>query len=254
MSPAPRSHDPDTTAAPPPLRTRLLVSVRSLAEARVALAGGADLIDIKEPSRGSLGRADTRTWRDIAGELRGQVPLSVALGELQDDNLLSLASQVPPVQYAKVGLARARRARDWRREWRNVVRQLEPATEPVAVVYADWQRADTPLPGEILRHALELGCRIVLVDTFDKQRGNLFRILAPYQLQLLIQQIRHHGFQLVLAGSLATADLPRALHWKPDWIAVRGAACVGGRRGQISKEKVERLSSHLAGEKIKGPN
>ena len=35
--------------------TGLLVSVRSAEEAEIALAGGANLIDIKEPSRGALG-------------------------------------------------------------------------------------------------------------------------------------------------------------------------------------------------------
>ena len=38
--------------------TRLLVSVRSAAEAEAALLGGADVIDVKEPDRGPLGRAD----------------------------------------------------------------------------------------------------------------------------------------------------------------------------------------------------
>ena len=37
--------------------TQLLVSVRSPAEALAALEGGAALIDVKEPARGSLGRA-----------------------------------------------------------------------------------------------------------------------------------------------------------------------------------------------------
>src|SRR5262249_6225382 len=37
---------------------RLLVSVRDVREAEAALAGGADLIDIKEPAHGPLGRAD----------------------------------------------------------------------------------------------------------------------------------------------------------------------------------------------------
>ena len=37
---------------------RLLVSVRSPVEAQAAVAGGAGIIDVKEPSRGSLGRAD----------------------------------------------------------------------------------------------------------------------------------------------------------------------------------------------------
>ena len=39
----------------------LLVSVRSAAEALSALAGGADVIDVKEPNRGSLGAADDET-------------------------------------------------------------------------------------------------------------------------------------------------------------------------------------------------
>ena len=36
----------------------LLVSVRDAAEAGNAVAGGAALIDVKEPARGALGRAD----------------------------------------------------------------------------------------------------------------------------------------------------------------------------------------------------
>ena len=39
------------------MSVNLLVSVRSRQEAAAALAGGADIIDIKEPSQGSLGRA-----------------------------------------------------------------------------------------------------------------------------------------------------------------------------------------------------
>ena len=45
--------------------TQLLVSVRSAEEAEAALAGGAHLIDIKEPTRGALGHADATTIADI---------------------------------------------------------------------------------------------------------------------------------------------------------------------------------------------
>ena len=41
-------------------RVGLLVSVRDAAEAELALAGGADVIDVKEPNRGSLGAAECR--------------------------------------------------------------------------------------------------------------------------------------------------------------------------------------------------
>ena len=44
---------------------RLLVSVRSEEEARAALAGGAEIIDAKEPSRGALGAVEIGVLREI---------------------------------------------------------------------------------------------------------------------------------------------------------------------------------------------
>src|SRR5690606_38342384 len=45
--------------------TQLLVSVRNRAEALAALAGGADLIDVKEPWRGSLGAAPPHVMEEV---------------------------------------------------------------------------------------------------------------------------------------------------------------------------------------------
>src|SRR5262249_16429846 len=79
-------------AAPPGLpraagarpMTRLLVSVRSLQQANSALESGVGLIDVKEPARGSLGRADDSVLVGIVGVVEGRVPVSAALGELRD--------------------------------------------------------------------------------------------------------------------------------------------------------------------------
>ena len=51
-------------------RVRLLISVRDAAEARSAIAGGTDVIDVKEPSRGPLGRADDRVVREVVDTVR----------------------------------------------------------------------------------------------------------------------------------------------------------------------------------------
>jgi uncharacterized protein (UPF0264 family) len=60
----------------------LLVSVRSAAEAAAALAGGAGLIDVKEPARGALGRADAAVIAAVVRAVGGRRPVSAALGEL----------------------------------------------------------------------------------------------------------------------------------------------------------------------------
>ena len=59
----------------------LLISVRDAEEAHVALSTGVNLIDIKEPSRGSLGRADWAVVTETVRQVAGRVPVSVAMGD-----------------------------------------------------------------------------------------------------------------------------------------------------------------------------
>ena len=63
---------------------RLLVSVVSAAEARQALAGGADIIDVKDPGEGALGAPSPRVLSEVVQVVGGAVPVSVALGDLPD--------------------------------------------------------------------------------------------------------------------------------------------------------------------------
>ncbi len=60
---------------------RLLVSVRTEHEVAAALAGGADIIDAKEPARGSLGPVSPEVLQAIAARVPESMPLSVALGD-----------------------------------------------------------------------------------------------------------------------------------------------------------------------------
>ena len=54
--------------------TQFLASVRDVSEAAIALAAGADIVDLKEPSRGALGAVEPATiaavLRHIAGRAR----------------------------------------------------------------------------------------------------------------------------------------------------------------------------------------
>src|SRR5207248_4650901 len=87
-------------AAPP----KLLVSVRNRAEAEAALAGGADLIDVKEPKRGALGAADARTLAAVVAAVAGRRPVSAALGELRE-TFWKGPPALPGLAYVKWGLA-----------------------------------------------------------------------------------------------------------------------------------------------------
>ncbi len=225
---------------------KLLVSVRNRAEALAAREGGADLIDVKEPLRGSLGAASESAVRDVLQLVSGHRPVSMALGELAE-----LANQpidprpVPGVQFAKLGLAGCGKLNDWQTRWRRAIDTWPAGVRPVAVVYADWRTAAAPSPAEVLSAAWQLECAALLVDTFDKSRGGLFDHMSDDELERLANGTHDGGLALALAGSLQAEDMPRACRYQPSWIAVRGAVCRAARTSEVDAAKVHRLAQLL---------
>jgi (5-formylfuran-3-yl)methyl phosphate synthase len=228
----------------------LLVSVRSAAEAEMAVAGGTSIIDVKEPFRGSLGRSDASVWQAVRAAVPRSIPLSVALGEL-NEWLGSEPPQIPAsawagVDFCKLGLANA--AADWSQRWLELCYELRRHATPfpdwVAVVYLDWEAAACPHPDAIIAAAAEMPeCRAVLFDTWHKSsRARLDRSWKPR-----VERIRESGRSVALAGSLDAAAIASLKAWQPDIFAVRGAACAeGDRLGHIDAGRVARLVEVVA--------
>lgn len=224
--------------------TRLLVSVRSALEAEAAIAGGADLIDVKEPLRGALGAADSNVLREVVESVAGRRPVSAALGELRELNLAQLEI-VPGLSFVKAGLACCRDRFDWIAGMRTLRDALPKPTALVAVAYADWRSAGAPPPKAVLDVATELAVPIMLIDTFDKHAGGLWSHFEDNELASLLRRARNRDVQVALAGSLGLADVARAQDLKPQWIAVRGAACRGSRTSAVCVERVAALREAL---------
>lgn len=227
----------------------LLVSVRDAEEARLALAAGVDLIDVKEPQHGSLGAAGSRVVGEVAAVVAGRKPLSVALGEILDADPDAIhAAYVSGVQYAKWGLAGVARRPDWRETWQAAMARLPRGVVPVAVVYADWPSAGAPPPPDVLKAAVQFGCGAVLIDTFDKGRGPLVDMWPPAEIRQFTAQIQAAGLLAVVAGSLSPENIPVILDCAPDYVAVRGAACSdGGREGHIDPLRLAGLMALVRG-------
>src|SRR5262249_31147267 len=91
----------------PSMTPQLLVSVRTVSEAEAALAGGCDVLDVKEPDRGAMGMADHGTIKAIAAradEEHSTLPMSVALGEACEWDGARRAPDLPArIAYRKLG-------------------------------------------------------------------------------------------------------------------------------------------------------
>ena len=224
----------------------LLVSVRDAEEARAALAGGATIIDVKEPSRGSLGAADPGAMRAVAEAIGNAVPLSAALGELCQQPPVDTAA-LTSYAFAKFGLSNCGQDRAWSQQWQIAQQALPNAVSLVAVAYADWQACAAPNPSEVIKTAANANCPVVLLDTFDKTQGDLLAHINQHQLADFIQQIRQCQMRSAIAGGLTIDTIARLLPLQPDWFAVRGAACGGQRTHRISTQCVRNLAELIQG-------
>jgi uncharacterized protein (UPF0264 family) len=228
----------------PTVIPRLLVSVRNSAEAAAALQGGAELLDIKAPERGSLGRPDPHTIRDVLAvrdALAPAIPISIALGELREwrDGVESVADWLPRgIRYAKVGLADCR-GRDWIAPCAALQAAAPSHVEWVAVAYADARAALAPDVTEVLAGAARSPFAGVLVDTYSKRQGRLLDHLTVEALGRCARQVHSARLFWGTAGRLRLADLPRLAPAPVDVVAVRSAVCGGeDRQSTVEAERV----------------
>ncbi len=238
-----------TSHRPPP---GLLVSVRSSEEALAALAGGADIIDVKDPSRGSLGRASDQVIRKVLAVVSGRCAVSAALGEWVDG---CGKSDEPGLAFVKWGLAGG--ARRPPEQWRGfldmeLARPEKPQT--VVVAYADWQCAQAPPSAEVVAFACLRPGSVLLIDTHCKEPGTLTKDRRPTLLDWMTpEEVIHIRVQcsaanvrLALAGSLGLGEIERLRRFAPDWFAVRGAVCAQGeRQAAVEEDRVRTLAEFL---------
>jgi len=229
---------------------QLLVSVRSADEVGPALAGGADIIDAKEPDRGSLGAVD----RDVLSRILQRVPddrgVSVALGDVTRPEEvraavhgLELPRRTSPT-YLKLGFAGVRSPDQIGlliEHAVSVTSRMAASHRIVAVAYADSERAGTVPPALIPSLAEAAGAAAVLLDTHGKDGRGLLEWLPSGTLVGWVAQARQAGLLAALAGSLRPCDLALVGRAQPDVVGVRGAACSGGRQGQVSEDRVRRF-------------
>ena len=229
---------------------RLLVSVVSAREARRALAGGADIIDVKDPSQGPLGAPSPRVLSEVVAEVGGAVPVSVALGDLPNlPHTAALAARgavLSGADYVKVGLRGVQGLDDAVALMRAVADAVGPQTAVIAAAYADAAALDPPalapawLPGVVDRS----GIAGALVDTFVKDGRGLYSWLSPSE---VVRSGRSHAKrrrQLRGRGSVdSAASCDRV---EADVVGVRSAVCRGGdRAAELDTELVAAAVAEL---------
>ena len=205
----------------------MLASIRNWEEAQIALNAHVDIIDLKQPDLGALGALEIDTIRDIVAKIDFRCPVSATIGDLpmKADIIFDAvqATAKTGVDFVKIGFFP-------NGNWLSVVEKLRPLTtkyQLIAVLFAD-ENPDIHFISALKKN----GFSGVMLDTMDKQRGNLTHAMSLDAIQTFVGLAKKNGLICGLAGSLCAEDIAILLPLEANYLGFRGALCAGHNRKQ----------------------
>ena len=233
---------------------RLLVSVTDASEARVAVEGDVDIVDVKNPAEGSLGAPGPGVIEQVREVVPPERPVSAAIGDLPNlpgtAALAALGAAHSGATYVKVGLWGTSTTEEAVAVLRAVRDALDGGATVIAAAYADAERVSGgPLPPRaVVAAARQAGVGGCLLDTAVKDGRGLFEWLTPEVLEALVAEGHAAGLEMALAGALRAEDLAAVRATGADIVGVRSAACRDGRRtAPLDAERIGRLRAECQG-------
>jgi (5-formylfuran-3-yl)methyl phosphate synthase len=221
--------------------TQLLISVKNVAEARIALDAGADIIDLKDPNIGALGALDESICLQIVQMINGHKLISATVGE-QHSSLNGLISSIEAraaigVDIIKIAVSSHFYALDFVVE---VTKLSHAGIKMVAVFFAD-EAMDLSLIASLQ----SAGFYGAMLDTRIKQ-NDLLTQQTKLELQNFVALCEIHHLKSGLAGSLKPQHIETLCEINPTYIGFRGGVCENAiRKSDLSGAKVIEIKNML---------
>ena len=229
----------------------LMVSVQDLYEAKQALKGGADIVDVKNLQEALVGSAHPNVVKQIRDEVPSAHHASVTLGVVPDQigtvSMAVYAAGTLDATSVKVGFMVS--------EYSVALETLLAAKEALAgtqtkligSLFADNLLYDGGIdPDLMVKLAKEGQCDGFLIDTLVKDGRNLFDFVPEERLKEMVLEGKELGMSTALSGHLKMSDLDELSRVNPDIVGVRGAVCPkGDRASRVHWESVADFKKQL---------
>ena len=221
--------------------TQLLVSVKNLEEAKIALAADVDIIDLKNPVDGALGALDAEVILQIVKYVAGRKPVSATIGNLpmEHKTITQKIQQTEKlgVDMIKVGFLNSPTAVDCI----VAISQAQFKTKIVGVLFADQS------PNfDLIAHFSAANFYGVMLDTQEKSTKNLFDFLPKNTIKSFVKTAKSASLFAGLAGKLSLDSFNISLNFVPNFVGVRTAVCACNvRQHTLQAEKIDFLKELL---------
>ena len=229
----------------------LMVSVQDKYEAKQALKGGADIVDVKNLQEALVGSAHPNVVKQVREEVPSAHHASVTLGVVPDQvgtvAMAAYAAGCLDATSVKVGFM----VSSYETALETLVACKEAllgmSTKLIGSLFADNTLHDGGLdPDLMVKLARESNCDGFLIDTLVKDGRNLFDFLPESRLRDMVIEGKELGMSTALSGHLKMSDIDELSRINPDIVGVRGAVCQkGDRDSRVHWESVKEFKNQL---------
>jgi len=228
---------------------RVLISIRSLEELAPAIEGGADIIDLKNPSEGSLGASFPWLIKKIRN-YGNDFTLSVAIGDMPNlpgtAALAASGAAACGADIVKVGLYGPHSFEEGVKLLKGVVKATKDIDQNILVVgagYADFKSFNGINSMDIPSICNSAEADVAMLDTYSKNGQKLFDFIDSEKLRKFVNKTHEYNLLAALAGSIEPKDINILNDLGADVIGFRGAVCSGSDRinGVLEINRVRKI-------------
>ena len=224
--------------------SKILASIKDLSEAKILMGTDIDIIDLKDPSKGALGRLKKNDIEIIVNFINKKKLTSSTVGDLPNDkelisknvNEISLTN----VDFIKIGV--------YDNDYIKTLCNIKSSKKLIAVFFAD---RFLPTKDEI-RDLKNSGFSGVMVDTSNKKSGNLFNHVTYSQINNFLTVAKNINLLTGIAGSINKTHIGEIIKLNPNYMGFRGALCENNtiRSSNISAINVNSIVKLVKDHKI----
>lgn len=229
------------------VKPKLLISIWTVDEVPEVIDSDADIIDVKDPSTGSLGLPSLNVVLSVVNSVRNYKEISVAIGDVRDYShtlsYIAYTLSLLNVNYIKIGIE----MNDYDKavytvsQIRRTIAYCNSKTDIVLVSYADWKSIGTLEPLKVIDLAKVTKVQGVMIDTRIKNGKSTFDHIPLRYLEEFVLNANRSGLYTAIAGGLRIEHIPTCVSLGFNVIGVRTAACSGNRLGRVSREAINAL-------------
>ena len=211
---------------------KILASIKNLKEVKLIINTDIDIIDLKDPSNGALGKLNDNDIKIITEYVNKKKLTSSTIGDLPNDveliskNVKKISAT--QVDFIKIGV--------YDPKYINTLCSLNSLKKLIAVFFAD-----KFLPDENdLKKIKDSGFYGVMIDTSNKNAGNVFDHTSINNLNIFIKKSEKLKLLTGIAGSVNETHIDKLIRLNPNYVGFRGALCENKniRASSISKKNV----------------